>query len=101
MLNDPNIEVHQVKYEDLAWNMYETIDKLQAFLPQLCKLNPWGSALQEPKDAAAKELNGDRAMGIAQYFQSEPLDWRPLPLDDETFKMLCAVGYNNDGECAY
>ena len=101
VLNDPNIEVHQVKYEDLAWNMYETIDKLQAFLPQLGKLNPWGSALQEPKDAAAKELNGDRAMGIAQYFQNEPLDWKPLPLDDDTFRMLCAVGYNNDGECEY
>ena len=101
VLNDPSIEVHQIKYEDLAWNLDETIDSLQAFLPQLGELDPWGSALEEPKDAEAKEINGDRAMGIAQYFQSEPLDWRPLPLDDETFKMLCAVGYNNDGECAY
>ena len=65
------------------------------------RLDPWGSALEEPKDAEAKEINGDRAMGIAQYFQREPLDWRPLPLDDETFKMLCAVGYDNDGECEY
>ena len=101
VLNDPSIEVHQIKYEDLAWNLEETINSLQAFLPQLGELDPWGSALEEPKDAAAKEINGDRAMGIAQYFQNEPLDWKPLPLDDETFKMLCAVGYNNDGECEY
>jgi hypothetical protein len=101
VLNDPSIEVHQIKYEDLAWNLDETIKSLQAFLPQLGELDPWGSALEEPKDAEAKEINGDRAMGIAQYFQREPLDWRPLPLDDETFKMLCAVGYNNDGECNY
>ena len=32
-LNDPSIEVHQVKYEDLAWNLDETIKSLQAFLP--------------------------------------------------------------------
>ena len=79
VLNDPSIEVHQVKYEDLAWNLDETIKSLQAFLPQLGELDPWGSALEEPKDAEAKEINGDRAMGIAQYFQRELLDWRPLP----------------------
>jgi hypothetical protein len=44
---------------------------------------------------------GPIAMGIAEYFASEPLEWKPLQLDDETFQMLCAVGYNNDGECEY
>ena len=101
VLNDPSVDVHQIKYEDLAWNMDETIDKLQKFLPQLGELNPWGSALEEPEDKEAKEINGDRAMGIAEYFQSNPLDWKPLALNDETFQMLCAVGYNNDGECEY
>ena len=101
VLNDPSVDVHQIKYEDLAWNMDETIDKLQKFLPQLGTLNPWGSALEEPEDEEAKEINGDRAMGIAEYFQSNPLDWKPLALNDETFQMLCAVGYNNDGECEY
>ena len=101
VLNDPSIDVHQIKYEDLAWNMDETIEKLQEFLPQLGELNPWGSALEEPEGKEAKEINGDRAMGIAEYFASEPLEWKPLQLDDETFQMLCAVGYNNDGECEY
>ena len=101
VLNDPSIDVHQIKYEDLAWNMDETIEKLQEFLPQLGELNPWGSALEEPEGEEAKEINGDRAMGIAEYFASEPLEWKPLQLDDETFQMLCAVGYNNDGECEY
>lgn len=101
VLDDPNVEVHQVKYEDLAWKMDETIDNLKAFLPQLGELNPWNSSLEEPKDAEEREKYGDRAMGIAQHFQKEPLDWRPVQLDDETFQMLCAVGYTTEGECEH
>ena len=100
-LNDPNIDIHQIKYEDLAWNLDETIESLRAFLPQLGEIDPWGSALKEPEDAVAKEINGDRSKGIAQYFENEPLEWTPRPLDDDSFKMLCAAGYQDEGECEH
>lgn len=100
-LNDPNIDIHQIKYEDLAWNLDETIESLRAFLPQLGEIDPWGSALKEPEDAVAKEINGDRSKGIAQYFENEPLEWTPRPLDIDSFKMLCAAGYQDEGECEH
>lgn len=99
-LADPEINVHQVKYEDLAWNMDVTIQNLQAFIPELGELNPWGSALEDTSSAGS-EINGDRDMGIAEYFKNEPLGWEPKPLDDEVFQMLCDIGYSADGECEY
>jgi hypothetical protein len=99
-MKDPDVTVHQVKYEDLAWQMDATIDGLTQFLPALGELNPWGSALQG-SPTAGETINGDRDMGVAEYFKNDPLDWVPKDLSDEVFAMLCEIGYTADGECEY
>ena len=100
-LDDPRINLLQIKYEDLAWNLDETIESLNEFLPRLGKLDPWSSGLKDPEDPKAKEKSGERSKGIAQYFEHHPLKWEQRPLDDEAFKMLCEAGYKGNGECEH
>ena len=99
VLDDKDIDVLHVRYEDLAWRMRETVASVEAFVPELGALDPWRSALAfEEKDH--NSIQGSRAMPVAEYFKENPLEWKEnWKLSDETFQTLCAVGYTEHGEC--
>ena len=99
VLDDDTVDVLHVRYEDLAWRMNETVASLERFAPELGALDPRRSALAfEEKDH--NSIQGSRAMPVAEYFEENPLEWKEnWKLSDETFRMLCAVGYTEHGEC--
>lgn len=100
VLGDDTIDLHHVRYEDLAWAIDETVEALEAFLPKLGKLDPWASALAFEEEKNKGPLQGSRADPIAKYFLEHPLEWEPnWTLSDNVFKTLCAVGYAEHGEC--
>jgi len=94
LLADPTMSTLQVRYEDMAWNMDEVIKSVKAFVPEVSAIDPWRSSLSDDSGA-------ERGLPVGKYFQQKPLEWIGKPLTPDTFKLLCQLNYNSDGECSY
>ena len=94
LLADPTMSTLQVRYEDMAWNMDEVIKSVKAFVPEVSAIDPWRSSLSDDSGA-------ERGLPVGKYFQQKPLEWIGKPLTPDTFRLLCQLNYNSDGECSY
>ena len=94
LLADPTMSTLQVRYEDMAWNMDAVIESVKAFVPEVSNIDPWRSSLSDDSGA-------ERGLPVGKYFQQKPLEWIGKPLTPDTFRLLCQLNYNSDGECSY
>ena len=94
LLADPSMSTLQVRYEDMAWNMDAVIQSVKAFVPEVSNIDPWRSSLSDDSGA-------ERGLPVGKYFQQKPLEWIGKPLTPDTFRLLCQLNYNSDGECSY
>ena len=94
LLADPTMSTLQVRYEDMAWNMDAVIQSVKAFVPEVSNIDPWRSSLSDDSGA-------ERGLPVGKYFQQKPLEWIGKPLTPDTFRLLCQLNYNSDGECSY
>ena len=94
LLADPTMSTLQVRYEDMAWNMDEVIKSVKAFVPEVSAIDPWRSSLSDDSGA-------ERGLPVGKYFQEKPLEWIGKPLTPDTYRLLCQLNYNSDGECSY
>ena len=94
LLADPTMSTLQVRYEDMAWNMDEVIKSVKAFVPEVSAIDPWRSSLSDDSGA-------ERGLPVGKYFQQKPLEWVQKPVTPDTYRLLCQLNYNSDGECSY
>ena len=94
LLADPTMSTLQVRYEDMAWNMDEVIKSVKAFVPEVSAIDPWRSSLSDDSGA-------ERGLPVGKYFQQKPLEWVRKPVTPDTYRLLCQLNYNSDGECSY
>ena len=94
LLADPTMSTLQVRYEDMAWNMDEVIKSIKAFVPEVSAIDPWRSSLSDDSGA-------ERGLPVGKYFQQKPLEWVRKPVTPDTYRLLCQLNYNSDGECSY
>ena len=94
LLADPTMSTLQVRYEDMAWNMDAVIESVKAFVPEVSNIDPWRSSLSDDSGA-------ERGLPVGKYFQEKPLEWIGKPLTPDTYRLLCQLNYNSDGECSY
>ena len=94
LLADPTMSTLQVRYEDMAWNMDEVIKSVKAFVPEVSAIDPWRSSLSDDSGA-------ERGLPVGKYFQQKPLEWVQKPVSPDTYRLLCQLNYNSDGECSY
>lgn len=93
LLHDDTIDKLQIRYEDLAERLPETIKQLEAFLPRA------GGSFDPHKSGLSSQSGGERGLGVADYFKQNPMDWERRPLMPKVKQLLCTVGYNGEGEC--
>jgi len=94
LLADQTMSTLQVRYEDMAWNMDAVIESVKAFVPEVSNIDPWRSSLSDDSGA-------ERGLPVGKYFQEKPLEWIGKPLTPDTYRLLCQLNYNSDGECSY
>ena len=94
LLADQTMSTLQVRYEDMAWNMDEVIKSVKAFVPEVSAIDPWRSSLSDDSGA-------ERGLPVGKYFQQKPLEWVRKPVTPDTYRLLCQLNYNSDGECSY
>ena len=94
LLADPTMSTLQVRYEDMAWNMDAVIQSVKAFVPEVSNIDPWRSSLSDDSGA-------ERGLPVGKYFQQKPLEWVQKPVTPDTYRLLCQLNYNSDGECSY
>ena len=94
ILADSSVDSLQVRYEDMAWNMDEVIKSVKAFVPEVSAIDPWRSSLSDDSGA-------ERGLPVGKYFQQKPLEWVQKPVTPDTYRLLCQLNYNSDGECSY
>ena len=94
LLADPSMSTLQVRYEDMAWNMDAVIQSVKAFVPEVSNIDPWRSSLSDDSGA-------ERGLPVGKYFQQKPLEWVQKPVTPDTYRLLCQLNYNSDGECSY
>ena len=61
---------------------------------EVSAIDPWRSSLSDDSGA-------ERGLPVGKYFQQKPLEWVRKPVTPDTYRLLCQLNYNSDGECSY